>query len=97
MEILTLQKILILMGMLAFLGAAFILVMRPTEEYRSNCLKFGIAGILSSISGLAAPYVDKWASDNITTAAITVGAIWTVLVGWGVASIVAELLSEKNQ
>ena len=97
MEILNVQMILILMGMLAFLGAAVILVMRPTKEYRSNFLKFGIAGILSIISGLATPYIDKWASANITTAAITVGAIWIVLVVWGVVSIVSEMLSEKNQ
>lgn len=49
MEILALQKILFILGMLAFLGAAVI------------------------------------------------GAISTVLVVWGVVSIIAGLLSEKNQ
>ncbi len=95
MEILALQKILFILGMLALLGAAVVIVTRPTKEYKGLSLMFGIAGILSSIVGFMAPYIAKWISNNIEEVAIGVVAVWIFLVGWGVVKVVAGLISSE--
>ena len=97
MEILTLQKILFFMGALALLGAAVIFVTRPTREYRSSFLMIGIAGIMCSILGSVAPYIEKWASNNIEEAVIIVGAIWIVLVVGGVVNLVAGIFDRSKK